>query len=89
MCGLNRFAGPAKADGVRWHRRHHQYGARLPNDKVDGNNQHAAFISTDLPEENWPYPSASWDWRDRFAQRLRDYILGLFYFAQNDSDLPD
>ncbi len=27
-------------------------------------------------------------WRDRFAQRLRDYILGLFYFAQNDPGLP-
>lgn len=84
---LNRFAGPPKPmefDGI---------GAitnmaRLPNNKVDGNNQHAAFISTDLPEENWPYPTASWDWRDRFAQRLRDYILGLFYFAQNDPDLP-
>ncbi|MDE2749541.1 MAG: FAD-dependent oxidoreductase [Chloroflexota bacterium] len=84
---LNRFAGPPKPlefDGI---------GAitnmaRLPNDKVDGNNQHAAFISTDLPEENWPYPTASWDWRDRFAQRLRDYILGLFYFAQNDPELP-
>ena len=84
---LNRFAGPPKPmefDGI---------GAitnmaRVPNGKVDGNNQHAAFISTDLPEENWPYPTASWDWRDRFAQRLRDYILGLFYFAQNDPDLP-
>ena len=60
----------------------------LPNQKVDGNNQHAAFISTDLPEENWPYPTASWEWRDRFAERLRDYILGLFYFAQNDPELP-
>ncbi len=84
---LNRFAGPPtpmEFDGI---------GAitnmaRIPNDKVDGNNQHAAFISTDLPEENWPYPTASWDWRDRFAQRLRDYILGLFYFAQNDPELP-
>ncbi len=84
---LNRFAGPPTPldfDGI---------GAitnmaRLPNDKVDGNNQHAAFISTDLPEENWPYPTASWDWRDRFAERLRDYILGLFYFAQNDEALP-
>ena len=84
---LNRFAGPPKPmefDGI---------GAitnmvRVPNGKVDGNNQHAAFISTDLPEENWPYPTASWDWRDQFAQRLRDYILGLFYFAQNDPDLP-
>ena len=84
---LNRFAGPPtplEFDGI---------GAitnmvRIPNDKVDGNNQHAAFISTDLPEENWPYPTASWDWRDRFAKRLRDYILGLFYFAQNDPGLP-
>ncbi len=84
---LGRFAGPPtplEFDGI---------GAitnmvRLPNQKVDGNNQHAAFISTDLPEENWPYPTASWDWRDRFAQRLRDYTLGLFYFAQNDSELP-
>jgi len=84
---LNRFAGPPtplEFDGI---------GAitnmvRVPNDKVDGNNQHAAFISTDLPEENWPYPTASWEWRDRFALRLRDYILGLFYFAQNDPELP-
>ncbi len=84
---LNRFAGPPtplEFDGI---------GAitnmvRLPNDKVDANNQHAAFISTDLPEENWPYPTASWDWRDRFAERLHDYILGLFYFAQNDESLP-
>ncbi len=84
---LNRFAGPPtpmEFDGI---------GAItnmvvVPNGKVDGNNQHAAFISTDLPEENWPYPAASWDWRDRFAGRLRDYILGLFYFAQNDPELP-
>lgn len=84
---LNRFAGPPtpmEFDGI---------GAitnmvTVPNGKVDGNNQHAAFISTDLPEENWPYPTASWDWRDQFAQRLRDYILGLFYFAQNDPELP-
>jgi len=84
---LNRFAGPPKPmefDGIGTITNM----ARVPNNKVDGNNQHAAFISTDLPEENWPYPTASWDWRDRFAQRLRDYILGLFYFAQNDPDLP-
>lgn len=27
----------------------------LPNGKTDANNQHGAFISTDLPEENWPW----------------------------------
>lgn len=59
-----------------------------PNGKTDANNQHAAFISTDLPEENWPWPTASWEWRDRFTQRLRDYTLGLFWFAATDTALP-
>ena len=84
---LGRFAGPPtpmEFDGIGLITNM----AKVPNQKVDGNNQHAAFLSTDLAEENWPYPTASWDWRDRFAQRLRDYILGLFYFAQNDPDLP-
>ncbi|WP_438479269.1 FAD-dependent oxidoreductase [Oleiharenicola lentus] len=61
---------------------------KLPNEKTDANNQHAAFISTDLPEENWPWPTSSWQWRDRFAQRLRDYSLGLVWFCQNDAELP-
>jgi hypothetical protein len=61
----------------------------LPNGKTDANNQHAAFLSTDLPEENWPWPMASWAWRDRYAERLRDYTLGLLWFAQNDPALPE
>ncbi len=62
---------------------------KLPNQKTDANNQHLAFLSTDLPEENWPYPTSSWEWRDQFAQRLREYTEGLFYFAQNDAELPE
>jgi hypothetical protein len=61
---------------------------KLPNLKFDANNHHRALISTDLPEENWPYPTATWAWRDSFALRLRDYNLGLLYFAQNDSLIP-
>jgi FAD dependent oxidoreductase len=61
----------------------------LPNGKTDANNQHAAFLSTDLPEENWPWPTADWEWRDRFAQRLRAYTLGVLWFAQNDPALPE
>ncbi|RMG67137.1 MAG: FAD-dependent oxidoreductase, partial [Bacteroidetes bacterium] len=60
----------------------------LPNGKTDANNQHLAFISTDLPEENWPWPTASWAWRDSFARRLQDYTLGLLWFAQHDTALP-
>lgn len=58
----------------------------VPNSKTDANNQHRAFISTDLPEENWLWPTASWEWRDRYAQRLKEYTLGLIWFAQNDGD---
>lgn len=61
----------------------------LPNDKKDANNQHLAFLSTDLPEENWPWPTADWQWRDRYAQRLREYTQGLLWFAQHDADLPE
>lgn len=60
----------------------------LPNSKTDANNQHLALISTDLPEENWPWPTSDWMWRDAYAQRLKDYTLGLLWFAQNDKDLP-
>lgn len=60
----------------------------LPNGKTDANNQHMAFISTDLPEENWAWPTAGWEWRDKFAQRLREYTEGLLWFAANDKALP-
>lgn len=64
------------------------YCVPLPNDKIDANNQQLMFLSTDLPEENWPWPTSDWSWRDRFADRLRDYTLGLIWFVQNDSAVP-
>jgi hypothetical protein len=61
----------------------------IPNGKFDTNDHPKALISTDLPEENWSYPEADWAWRDRFAQRLREYELGLIWFCQHDSSLPE
>jgi hypothetical protein len=61
----------------------------LPNGKSDANNQHLAFVSTDLPEENQAWPTAEWAWRDKFAARLRDYTLGLLWFCQHDPALPE
>lgn len=61
----------------------------LPNGKTDANNQHSALISTDLAEENWPWPTSDWKWRDAYAERLKNYTLGLFWFAQNDKELPE
>jgi hypothetical protein len=60
----------------------------LPNGKTDMNNHGRSYLSTDLPEENWPWPTSYWAWRDRFAERLREYTLGLLWFAQNDPELP-
>jgi len=62
---------------------------RLPNLKYDANNHHWSLLSTDLPEENWYYPKADWAWRDKFAERLKNYTLGLLWFAQNDTMLPE
>jgi hypothetical protein len=62
---------------------------KLPNQKTDANNQHLALVSTDLPEENWKWPTADWKWRDKFAQRLKEYTIGLLWFAQNDKALPE
>ena len=71
--------GMAKLSNMNW----------LPNGKTDANNQHMAFISTDLPEENWKWPTATWEWRDAFAKRLRDYTEGLLWFAANDEEVPE
>lgn len=60
----------------------------LPNKKTDSNNHHGGLLSTDLPEENWPWPRAGWAWRDSFATRLKQYTLGLLWFCQNDTALP-
>lgn len=61
----------------------------MPNGKSDTNNHTIPLLSTDLPEENYDYPEANWEWRDKFAKRLRDYTLGLLYFCQNDYSLSD
>jgi hypothetical protein len=79
---------PSALPGDRWGIHRITNIVHVPNAKTDANNQHDAFVSTDLPEENWPWPTSSWEWRDRFARRLREYTEGLFWFAQNDPALP-
>ena len=79
---------PSKLPGDKWGIAKITNIVHVPNMKTDANNQHGVFVSTDLPEENWPWPTSSWEWRDKFAQRLREYTEGLFWFAQNDPELP-
>ncbi|MDR1866396.1 MAG: FAD-dependent oxidoreductase [Bacteroidales bacterium] len=80
---------PTKIPGDPWGISKITNTVALPNAKTDANNQHLAFISTDLPEENWAWATSGWDWRDRYAERLKNYTLGLIWFAQNDKALPE
>jgi hypothetical protein len=67
----------------------------VPNGKVDINNNHTSdekrgpSESTDLAEENWSYPDASDAERKRIFDRTLSYGLGLIWFLQNDSDVPE
>ena len=61
----------------------------IPNGKSDTNNMPKSLISTDLPEENYAYPEASYEMREKIIQRHKEYILGLVYFLQNDPEMPE
>jgi hypothetical protein len=60
----------------------------IPNGKSDTNHHHNGLISTDLAEENQPWPEADWAWRSGYETRLRNFTLGLLYFTQHDSEVP-
>lgn len=61
----------------------------IPNGKSDTNNTPKSLISTDLPEENYAYPEAGYADRAEIEKRHVDYTLGLLYFLQNDSEMPE
>ena len=45
-------------------------------------------ISTNLVGENWDYPNARPEQKAQIALRIREWILGLWYFLQNDASVP-
>jgi hypothetical protein len=65
-----------------------------PNNKVEVNSENVHPIvgapreSADLAEENWGYPDASSEERERIVKRYWNYQLGLIWFLQNDPELP-
>ncbi len=61
----------------------------IANGKSDTNNMPRSLISTDLPEENYTYPEASYPEREEIVKRHRDYIMGLLWFLQNDTEMPE
>ena len=62
--------------------------AEIPNHKFDVN-FNPRPLAFPFPEENYGYPEAGWNEREKIATRIRNMTLGLLYFLQNDSEIPE
>ncbi|MCC5932334.1 MAG: FAD-dependent oxidoreductase [Cyclobacteriaceae bacterium] len=60
----------------------------IPNRKFDVN-INPRPLAFPFPEENYTYPTADWQERERVAERHRNLCLGLLYFVQNDEAVPE
>lgn len=61
----------------------------LPGDKFDANNHPLGNPSTDLIGGADAYPEADLWQREPMAEKHRQHILGLLYFAQNDAEVSE
>jgi hypothetical protein len=59
---------------------------RMPNRKTDINNNGA--FSSDHIGANYEYPEGDWPTRERIVRDHVSYVMGLWYFLQNDPRLP-
>jgi hypothetical protein len=58
----------------------------MPNRKTDTNNQKG--FSTDFVGQNWDYPEASYEERERIAERHRQYQQGLMWTLAYHPRIP-
>ena len=61
--------------------------SKMPNNKTDINNRGA--FSTDMIGENWDYPEANYEERERIVKKHEDYTKGLLYFVGHDERIPE
>lgn len=61
----------------------------IANGKADINDIKGTPVRFALPGENYDYPDGDEATRQRIIARHRDYTLGLFYFLQNDAEMPE
>ena len=54
-----------------------------------GPNRKSHMNSPILPGENHDYPEGDWPTREKITRRHLDFALGLMYFLQNDSSVPE
>jgi hypothetical protein len=62
--------------------------AELPNRKLDIN-MNPRPLGFPFAELNYDYPDANWERREEITARIRNVTLGLLYFLQNDSAVPE
>ena len=61
--------------------------AAMPNRKTDTNNQKG--FSTDFIGQNWDYPEASYEEREKIAERHRQYQQGLMWTLAYHERIPE
>jgi len=61
----------------------------VANGKYDANNNGATWQSTDYVGANHAYPEADWETRQKITREHMEYVQGLFYFIQNDPEVPE
>lgn len=62
--------------------------AEIPNQKTDIN-MNPRPLGFPFAGINYAYPEAGWEEREKITARIRDLTLGLLYFLQNDSEIPE
>ncbi len=62
--------------------------AEIPNRKFDVN-INPRPLGFPFPEENNNYIEAGWEQREKIFQHHRNLVLGLLYFVQNDTEIPE
>ncbi|NUM52802.1 MAG: FAD-dependent oxidoreductase [Candidatus Hydrogenedentes bacterium] len=60
----------------------------IPNRKYDANMKPWP-LGFPFAEENAGYVEANWEKREEIEARLRNITMGLFYFMQNDPEVPE
>ncbi len=60
--------------------------SKMPNRKTDTNNQKG--FSTDFIGQNWDYPEASYEEREKIIERHRDYQKGLMWTLAYHPRIP-
>lgn len=66
--------------GVRWEKSWASFSGKLPNNKHDVNNYPDGI---EMPGENWNWPDATEEVRDKIREKHRNHSLAYLYYLQH------